>query len=282
MAMAFSLTSIFLRYKWRIAITLALVVIEAILGILYPLMIGFAINELLAQSYQGIYGLALLGAASLTIGTLRRFYDTRVYSGIYLKTVSKMVSREQARNKPVSTISARANLMTEFVEFLENAMPDIVESVIATLGVLIIIATLNLYVFAACLALLLLMAIIYWLSGSKNYRLNKAYNDEFEQQVSTIASGSKQKNYRHFKALMRWNIALSDLETLNYFLVWAGVIALFIYTPIQVISDGVLNYGLVFAALMYVFDFIERLVTMPLHIQQAIRLHEISRRLQRD
>ena len=77
---------------------------------------------------------------------------------------------------------------------------------------------------------------------------------------------------------MRWNIALSDLETINYFIIWCGVIALFIYTPMIVIEEGILTYGLVLSILMYVFDYIEKLTLMPLHIQQAIRLKEISQR----
>jgi len=45
-----------------------------------------------------------------------------------------------------------------------------------------------------------------------------------------------------------------------------------------VIEEGILTYGLVLSILMYVFDYIEKLTLMPLHIQQAIRLKEISQR----
>ena len=279
MTASFSFKALLQRFKWKISLTLFLVIIESVVGIFYPLAIGFAINDLIEQRYNGIYQLAALGALSLIVGSARRFYDTRAYADIYLKTASEMVMAEQEKQKSTSTISARANLMTEFVEFLENSMPEIVESIIAVVGILIIIASLNANVFVACIALFILVAIIYWLSGSKNFALNKAYNDEFEQQVTAIASGKKNIVHNHFKALMRWNIALSDLETMNYFAVWLGVIALFIFTPVQVIGDGIVSYGLVFAILMYVFDYIERLVTMPLHIQQIIRLSEISKRL---
>ena len=274
-----SFKSILLDAKWKISLTLALVVVESIIGIFFPLVIGLAINDLLEDSYVGITHLALLGVASLIIGSLRRFYDTRAYAGVYLKSVTQMVSHEQKQQREVSSISARANLMTEFVEFLENAMPDIVDSLIAVVGVLILIATLNVNVFWACIGLLTLMITMYLLTGKRNYALNKSFNDEFEKQVTVVTSKSKLTRQKHFRALMRWNIALSDLETFNYFVIWAGVIALFVYTPIQVIDDGVLNYGLVLSILMYVFDYIERLVVMPLHIQQTIRLHEISRRL---
>ena len=277
----YTLKAIFSRFKWQISLTLLLVFIEAILGIFYPLVIGIAINDLLKEHYDGLYWLIALGASNLVIGTIRRFYDTRAYGKIYRKTVTSMVEIEHKKSRPVSTISARSNLMTEFVEFLENSLPDIVQSIIAIIGISIIIAMLSIKIFFACFGLLVLILFIYLLTGEKNFNLNKGYNDEFEQQVQAIESKSNTTSKQHFSALMRWNIALSDLETTNYFLIWCGVIALFIYTPMTVIEDGILTYGLVFSILMYVFDYIEKLTLMPLHIQQAIRLKEISLRFSR-
>lgn len=274
----YTLKAIFLRFRWQILLTLLLVIIEAILGVFYPLLIGIAINDLLKKSYQGLYWLTALGGASLIIGTARRFYDTRVYANIYRKTITKMVDSEHKKLRTVSTISARSSLMTEFVEFLENSMPDIVQSIVAIVGISLIIVALNIKVFFACFSLLLLIVGIYVLTGKRNFNLNKGYNDELEHQVQAIESKNNKTSKQHFNALMRWNIALSDLETTNYFVIWCGVIALFIYTPMIVIEDGVLTYGLVFSILMYVFDYIEKLTLMPLHIQQAIRLKEISQR----
>ncbi len=279
---AYTLKAIFCQFKWQISLTLSLVIIEAILGVFYPLLIGIAINDLLEDSYQGLYWLTALGFASLLIGTARRFYDTRAYANIYQKTVTQMVAREHKKQRPTSTISARSNLMTEFVEFLEDSLPEIIQAIIAIVGISIIIATLNIKVFFACLMLLLLILTIYILTGNKNFTLNKNYNNELEQQVHAIESKSRSQSKQHFSALMRWNIALSDLETINYFFVWSGVIALFIFTPLIVIKDGMLTYGLVFSILMYVFDYIEKLAIMPIHIQQAIRIKEISQRLSAD
>ena len=78
---------------------------------------------------------------------------------------------------------------------------------------------------------------------------------------------------------MRWNIKLSDLETMNYFVIWVGVIAVFIYTPIAVIGAGILSYDLILSIIIYVFDYVGCIVSFPLCIQQAIRLKEISVRL---
>lgn len=274
-----SLTSLVLRFKWRISFTFFLVIVESALGILYPLFIGYAINDLLKSQYQGVINLTILGLLSLIIGTFRRVYDTRVYSRIYSQVVPEMVESELHKESSVSKISARASLLTEFVEFLENSLPEVIGAIISLFGIIFIIAALNLNVFFACLGLLVLIFVIYSLTGKLNFNLNASYNGQLELQVEAISSKDMNQIRSHFRTLMNWNIKLSDLEAGNYFLIWVGVIALLAYTPISVISSGVLKYGLVFSILMYVFDYIDKVVTFPLYIQQLIRLREISNRL---
>lgn len=271
-----TLSSIFSQFKWRISFTFSLVIIESLLDILFPLLIGVAINDLLDNELRGLYYLAGLGGATLIIGSARRFYDTRIYSSIYRKVAVDLVQKELNKGSSVSKISARSDLMTEFVDFLEESMPAVIGAIIGLVGVVIIIATLNLNVFFACMGLLVLVSVVYLVTGSLNFRLNKGFNDQLEKQVQAIESKNIGLIGKHFKRLMMWNIRLSDLETVNYFLIWIAVILLLAYTPLTIIESGVVKYGLVFAVLMYVFDYIEKLVTMPLFIQQLIRLKEIS------
>ncbi len=274
-----TLWDIFRRFKKRISLTLFLVVAESLLDLLFPLLIGYAINGLLNQSYAGIAALGGLGVLTLLVGSGRRFYDTRAYASIYTTLSTEMVAREQDKKNSISMISARASLLTEFVEFMENSMPLIVTSVIGLVGILVIIFALNLSVFWASIALFALMILVYLLSGRRNFRYNKAYNDELENQVNSLSTQDMGVIGKHFKTVMHWNIKLSDLETINYALIWLGIIGLLVYAPIAVIGSGVTNYGLVFSVLIYVFQYVESMVSLPYFIQQVIRLQEISGRL---
>lgn len=267
------------RFKKRIGATAALVVLEAVIDLLFPLFIGIAINGLLDDRFGGVIALGALGIAALTIGSARRFFDTRAYNGIYEIIATEMTAREQQKGTRTSTIAARTTLLREFVEFLENSMPEIVNTIIGTVGMLIIIGGLNLNVFWACLALLALVLVVYRATSSRNYHLNAGYNDELEQQITALDSGEADRIGGHFKMLMRWNRRLSDLETVNYIAIWLGVIALLIYAPIQVIQPGTTEYGFAFSTIIYVFQYIEALVALPIFLQQAIRLNEISSRL---
>ena len=275
----FSLSALFRRFKWRISLTVVLVLLESVLEILYPLCIGLAINSLLDGGHQGLLLLAGLGVASTVVGSLRRFYDTRIYSGIYRSIAPEMVARERERHNSVSQISARAGLLTEFVEFLENSLPELIAALVSLVGVLVIVAALNTDVFFACLAVLLVAALTYVLTGRLNFRLNAGYNNELERQVWSLERGDAALVQDHFKRLMRWNIRLSDLETANYFVIFLAIVALFVYAPFSAVDSGVTDYGLVFSLLMYVFSYIESVANLPLFVQQLIRLKEISVRL---
>ena len=53
------------RFAGRIALTLSLIVLESAGWILFPLVIGRAIDGILAGSRHGLYELAVLGIAAM-------------------------------------------------------------------------------------------------------------------------------------------------------------------------------------------------------------------------
>lgn len=75
-----------------------LVLLEAGAMLLLPLVIGFAIDGLLANNYSGVWQLTAVGFGVLTFGSLRRLYDTRVHSGIYVDLSTETVENDQTSN----------------------------------------------------------------------------------------------------------------------------------------------------------------------------------------
>ena len=55
----FSINSLLLRFRWKILFTFALVTLEALTGILFPLLIGIAIDGLLEDSIDGVLYLSI-------------------------------------------------------------------------------------------------------------------------------------------------------------------------------------------------------------------------------
>jgi len=274
-----SLHSLFRRFWAKITFTWFLVIGEATLLLLFPLFIGYAIDDLLESSYRGLLALGGIGLLSLIVGACRRFYDTRIYSKIYATVSPELVEKEQQRDSSVSVISARTNLVNEFVEFFENYFPAIIHSFISLGGALIIIFFLKLNVFVACLIATFLIVMLYALTSKKTYTLNSGFNSELENQVKVLEEKDRDSILAHFRNVIKWNIRLSDLETANFSISWFILIGVLVYSIIAVIESGISSHGQILAILMYVFNYIESVIALPLFYQQIVRLQEISHRL---
>ena len=264
------------RFAGRFALTLSLVVMEAAGWILFPLVIGRAIDGVLANSARGLYELAILGTVTMGIAVVRRLVDSRAYAGIYATLGEEMASA--AEGASTSTRTARLGMLKEIVEFFENSLPELINAVLGLGGTMLIVATLNFPVFLGCLAAAAATVILYALTGRLTTRYNQGLNDEHERQVDAVHSGDPGRLGEHLRAMMRWNIRLSDLEAANFGINWVFMIALLVFAVSAAVQETA-EYGAVFAVVMYVFQFMESMMMLPFFYQEWLRLREISGRL---
>ena len=274
-----SLQSLIKRFWKKTLLTWVLVVLEGAALVAMPMAIGWAVDDLMNESLAGIFKLAGLCLFMLLAGAGRRFYDTRAYARIYSQVANELVEHEQKQDASLSRISARSNLFTEFIQFLEQSIPRVIEQIIGLLGTLVIIIFVDVKVFLACLASAALTVVIYGVSEKRIFSLNKGGNDELERQVDVFASKDARRVQSHFTKLMDWQIRLSDLETLNFSLIWVILGAVLVFSVMTVTSSGNATFGQIVSTVMYVFGFAEGVLTFPLYYQQVIRLREIALRL---
>jgi ABC-type multidrug transport system fused ATPase/permease subunit len=273
-----SLKRIYKRYRLKISLTLLLVFIDALLMLLFPLVIGTAIQSVIDANYSGLIYLAALSITVLITGSGRRFYDTRVYSKIYEDLATEVSQTDNGRE--TSEKVAHVNLLNELVEFLENALPMLVANLVGLFGTLVILFTINTSVFLSCLLAMLAVVIVYWLSSGKTLAFNEGYNSEFEKQVSILNKNKATESREHFKRMMAWNIKLSDLETINFGIIWMAMGGLLLFSIYLVAHDDGVIFGTISAVVMYVFSFIESSLSLPFYYQQLLRLKDISTRIE--
>jgi len=259
-------------------LTAFLLLSEAFLTLLFPLAIGVAIDSAIVGEIYGAVQLGLLGLLALLFGGLRRLFDSRLYARVYQELAPKMVAEIGPREH--STKSARLGMLRELVEILENALPELISSVIALVGVLIILATLNQDVFHASLGATCIIGLIYWKGRKKTLHFNQSYNDELEEQVKVLSQNEAPFLNAHLKKLMTWNIRLSDLEVKNFSLSWMVLMCFLVGSVLLSVNDGATNSGTIFSLLMYVFQFVESIVGLPLYYQNWLRLKEIMTRIE--
>lgn len=254
-----------------------LILADSALSVLYPLFIGYAIDDAIKQTYSGAIWLAGLGVTTLVVASARRFYDSRFYAKVLEKMTVEL--NEKLMETSSSTKAARFHMLNEMVEFFENNIPALVRSVIGLAGTLMVIATLNLDILWLCLGVMLLVIIVYGVTGNKTLRYNKEYNNELEGQVDIVSENNTDMLRQHIRRLMKWNIKLSDLEMINFSIVWLTMIIALVYAINFAAQGNAITYGAIFSLVMYFFQFMEDVISLPLFYQQWLRLKEIGQRL---
>lgn len=269
------------KHRSQLVLTYILFSLEMLGGLLRPLFLGIAINDLMKGSYNGLILLSAAHIVTLTVGTLRHMYDTRTYSAIYVSLVTKFLSR-RIYQKDVSKLSAHSTLAREFVDFLEFDLVYVIEAVYNIFGSLILMFFYDASVVLLCLAILLPVIGISYKYGKKMNRLNKLKNDELELQVDVISSGNAKQLKEHYTNLRRWQIKTSDQEAWNFgmmeFLVMIvlGASLLLTYKT----SGTAILAGNVVGIFFYVTNFAKGLETIPYTVQRLSSLTDITRRIE--
>ena len=209
------LKSLMQKHRSQLVLTYILFSLEMLGGLLRPLFLGIAINDLMKGSYQGLILLSVAHIITLSVGTMRHMYDTRTYSAIYVSLVTKFLSR-RIYQKDVSKLSAHSTLAREFVDFLEFDLVYVIEAAYNIFGSLILMFFYDASVVLLCLAILLPVIGISYKYGKKMNRLNKLKNDELEHQVEVITNGNAKQLKEHYNNLRRWQIKTSDQEAFNF------------------------------------------------------------------
>lgn len=270
-----TIAGIWKTYRLKITGTMCLLAVERTLGVAVPFVLGVAINDLIDGNLRGIWWLAALELLALSIGTVRRLYDTRVYAGIYTDVAD---STAQRLDISISRRAARLGLARELVDFFEWELPELFAALIGICGAFGMLIYLLPSVGGLSVVAGILVGTVFLFSRGRIFSLNKLLNNELERQVSMLESEREFSRRRHLSRLARWRIHLSDLEATN-FAVAELLLAFLIIGSVVVTVRAGLSVGEIFAILTYLIGITHNLIILPWTYQQLIRAREIGGRI---
>ena len=108
--------TLFAEFRWKFIFIFALILLESIIELLFPLFIGFAIDGALQGEFQGAVQLGGLGLAVIVIGGGRKFFDSRFYAQVYRKLGREALANIEDDQPSLKT--ARLGMIQEIVEFM--------------------------------------------------------------------------------------------------------------------------------------------------------------------
>ena len=265
------------NFPVRIAVTWFLVLLENVLWALVPLLIGHAIDGLLADNMDALWFTAGTLAGLTLVAMGRRAFDTRAYGTMRVHLGKELIRR--IGYTPLSRVNARLDMARELVDFLEAHVPELLTGIVQLIASIVILLSFDIKLGGAGLAALVLMAIIYSLFHRSFYIGNSNLNEQTEQQVSVLETKREGSLADHLLALRRWEVKLSDTEALMYgliFLVMSALVVLNLLISSQI--SGV-TAGMIFSIISYTWELVESSFALPVTLQQWTRLSEIKQRL---
>ena len=272
--------TIFFKNKLGLSIIYSLFALEVIGDTVKPLLLGFAIDDIIAGKYGGLINLCAVQLLWMIVSVLRMRMDTRVYSQVYTSLVTTFILKN-FHSGEVSKLSARSTLAQEIVNFFEYDLSYVFSSAANLIGAVIMILFYSNYIFGICMLLTIPVILISYFYSKKIKFLNKNYNDEYEKQVDIISQGDKEKVKTHYKTMRKWQIKLSDRESFNfgYLEILSIILVASTLLIVKNTSAVIITTGTIVGIYNYIMKFVSGLESIPHLLQRITNLSDILSRL---
>ncbi|MGH3612002.1 MAG: ABC transporter six-transmembrane domain-containing protein [Pseudonocardia sp.] len=272
----------FRRNRWRVGLTYALVVLEQGFTIGYPWATGVAVDGLLDARPGALVPLVGIWLAHTVVGLVRQAYDTRLFTRVYAETVTEMlIAQDKATGgrRGLAQLAGRAGLARELVDFLEDDVPAALTAVLGCFGALALLIVYEPRAGGLAAVLLVPVAWLNWRYARRAAELNADLNDAAEREVDVVAARDRSRAEAHFSAVARLRVRLSDAEAHTWGVAELFVVGVAVGVLILLTHPAPATAGTIYAALAYLFRFVEGLDVAPHAIERTVQACDVSRRL---
>lgn len=266
--------------NWKpILFSYSLFMVNAILMVMYPKILGNSIDHLVLKNYSYMWYLVLTFVAIMFFGYISRIYDVKVFSAIYRRFASIETSKQIESDIDTSKINGRLTLMRSIVRFFEMDMLVVLQTIIGLVGAIYFLSLVSWIIVGALVitSILILVATFYYTPKIAN--ITSQYNNLTEEQTEIVMS----KNISYINNFLKRDQFLS-VKLANVgakFSIWiqgivyGSVTALLTY---YVMFNNV-SMGSVFSTYRYMFDFCNALIGIPSIITSYINIKDVIKRL---
>jgi ABC-type multidrug transport system fused ATPase/permease subunit len=276
----YSLWGIFKRFKWSIMGTFSLVVIENMVFIATPYLIGRTVDKLIAGSYGGLMFYMGVMLFYVVVTTTRMSYDDRTYATIRSQLSFETVMHHQRAETSLSETAERTALCDEILGFFESGLFVIVKSIVEIVGAMTMLAYIDARICFVAVASMVVSQSIWLATRSRVKALFTLRNNQRERKVAEIESGDINRIRAHFQRIADIKIKLSDYEAFcsgAFELLGVAVFAFAAFAAVR--SDGA-TAGMLIACFGYVKSLNNATTRLPNIFHAIVGVNEIASRLQ--
>jgi ABC-type multidrug transport system fused ATPase/permease subunit len=269
------------RENWKsIMFSYSLFVINSVLMVMYPKVLGNAIDHLIAKDYSYIWYLVSTFVAIMFFGYISKIYDTKVFSGIYRRFASIETHKQIEGDVETTKINGRLTLMRYIVMFFERDMLVVLQTIIGLVGAIYFLSLVSWTIvgFLMITSVLILGATFYY--SPKIASITSLYNDLSEEQTDVVATRKLSSINNLLRRGQHLSLKLSSVDA--KFSIWiegivyGSVAALLTYY----VMYNKVSVGSVFSTYRYMFDFCNALLGLPTIITSYINIKDVIKRLE--
>lgn len=267
--------------NWKsIMFSYSLFIINSVLMVMYPKVLGNAIDHLIAKDYPYIWYLVSTFVAIMFFGYISKIYDTKVFSGIYRRFASIETHKQIESNVETTKINGRLTLMRYIVMFFERDMLVVLQTIIGLVGAIYFLSLVSWTIvgFLMITSVLILGVTFYY--SPKIAKITSLYNDLSEEQTDVVATRKVSSINNLLRRGQHLSLKLSSVDA--KFSIWiegivyGSVAALLTYY----VMYNKVSVGSVFSTYRYMFDFCNALLGLPTIITSYINIKDVIKRLE--
>ena len=267
--------------NWKsIIFSYSLFIVNAILMVIYPKVLGNAIDHLIAKDYSYIWYLVSTFVAIMFFGYISRIYDVRVFSGIYRRFASLETHKQIESGVETTKINGRLTLMNYIVHFFERDMLVVLQTIIGLVGAIYFLAIVSLPIVGFLMITSVLILGVSFYYSPKIAEITSLNNDLSEEQTEIIGTRKISSVNNLLKRGQKLSIKLSVVD--SKFSIWiqgivyGSVTALLTYY----VMYNKVSVGSVFSTYRYMFDFCNALLGLPTILTSYINIKDVVKRLE--
>ena len=269
------------KENWKsIMFSYSLFMINSILMVMYPKILGNSIDHLIAKDYSYIWYLVSTFVAIMFFGYISRIYDTKVFSGIYRRFASIETHKHIEGSVETTKINGRLTLMHYIVQFFERDMLVVLQTIVGLVGAIYFLSLVSLPIVGFLLISAVLIIIVTAYFSPKIANITSQYNDLSEEQTDVISTRKISSINNLLKRGQKLSLKLSGLDA--KFSIWIQAI---VYGSVTALLTYYVMYnkvsvGSVFSTYRYMFDFCNALLGLPTILTSYINIKDVIQRLE--
>jgi ABC-type multidrug transport system fused ATPase/permease subunit len=285
--------SLIQKHQRGIFFVAVLIIIENLAWIVEPTLFGKLIDgflqkispEKLEDKYAHVFPLILWITAYIInsgSGTLRRYYEPRVFQKIYVDLVTKIAETGNKLGIDSSITAGRAHLSQQYVTFVQYRIPEIVEQTISISGAIIALAIFDYRISLVCLLIsvpLIIMSILY---SNNVVKLHSELHDKFELVYDTFAKREALQVTNVYSSMARLQEQIASWGAANFGIMRIVLLIIFLFVIYIAIDLDNFTLGNIYSIVAYLWTFITSVEYIPELMESRTSLKDISRRLKAD